>query len=57
MLFDEQINKRQERETAALREVFGDAAADMGFKVDRGPTRGSGDRVLHRLLEHLGVSD
>lgn len=57
MLFDEQINKRQERETAALREVFGDAAADMGFKVDRGSTRGSGDRVLHRLLEHLGVSD
>ena len=57
MLFDDQINKREERETAALREVFGDAAADMGFKVDKGSTRGSGDRVLHRLLEHLGVSD
>ena len=57
MLFDDQIDKRQQRETAALREVFGDTAADMGFKIDRGSMQGSGNRVLHRLLEYLKVTD
>ena len=39
MLFDDQINKRRERETASLREVFGNTAKDMGFKVDRGSVK------------------
>ena len=57
MLFDDQISKRREREIASLREVFGDAAKDMGFKVDRGSTRTSGNYVIHKLLEYLKVTD
>lgn len=57
MLFDDQINKRRERETALLREVFGDTAKDMGFKVDRGSTQNSGNHVLNMLLEYLRVTD
>ena len=57
MLFDDQINKRRERETALLREVFGDTAKDMGFKVDRGSTQNSGNHVLNMLLEYLKVTD
>ena len=57
MLFDDQINKRRERETASLREVFGNTAKDMGFKVDRGSVKNSGNRVLHMLLEYLKVKD
>ncbi|MDD5896107.1 MAG: ATP-binding cassette domain-containing protein [Prevotellaceae bacterium] len=57
MLFDDQINKRRERETASLREVFGNTAKDMGFKVDRGSVKNSGNHVLHMLLEYLKVKD
>ena len=57
MLFDDQISKRREREIASLREVFGDAAKDMGFKVDRGATMVSGNYVIHKLLEYLKVTD
>ena len=57
MLFDDQISKRREREIASLREVFGDAAKDMGFKVDRGSTMTSGNYVIHKLLEYLKVTD
>ena len=57
MIFDDQISKRRERETQALREVFGETARDMGFKIDHGNAIGSGNRVLHRLLKYLKVSD
>ncbi len=57
MIFDDQISKRRDRETQALREVFGETARDMGFRVDRGNVAGSGNRVLHRLLRYLKVSD
>lgn len=57
MIFDDQISKRRDRETQALREVFGDTAKDMGFTIDPGNTIGSGNRVLHLLLRHLKVTD
>ena len=57
MIFDDQINKRKVRETQALREVFGETAKDMGFKIDFGNSMGSGNRVLHRLLKYLKVKD
>ena len=57
MLFDDQINKRRERETASLREVFGDTAKDMGFNVDQGSIKNSGNHVLCMLLEYLRVTD
>ena len=57
MIFDDQISKRRKRETQALQEVFGEAARDMGFKIDPGNSVGSGNRVLHRLLKYLKVSD
>lgn len=57
MLFDDQISKRRERETNLLREVFGYAAKDMGFKVDRGSTQNSGNHVLNMLLEYMRVTD
>ena len=57
MLFDDQISKRRERETASLREVFGNTANDMGFTVDRGSARSSGNHVLNMLLEYLKVKD
>ena len=57
MLFDDQIDKRKEKETAALREVFPETAHDMGFRVDRGFAMGSDNRVLHLLLDYLKVKD
>ena len=57
MLFDDQIDKRKEKETAALREVFAETARDMGFRVDRGFAMGSDNRVLHLLLDYLKVKD
>ena len=57
MLFDDQIDKRKEKETAALREVFAETARDMGFRVDRGVAMGSDNRVLHLLLDYLKVKD
>ena len=57
MIFDDQISKRLDREKQTLREVFGDTARDMGFKLDFGNSMGSDNRVLHRLLEYLKVSD
>ena len=57
MIFDDQISKRKVRETQALREVFGETAKDMGFKIDFGNSMGSGNRVLHRLLKYLKVKD